>query len=335
MTSLALSFILGPWLIEKLRNYPANGSNGVPVRDYVPSKNHVQKSKTPTMGGLLILICMIGSTLLWANLTNSFIWLAIIVTLGMGTLGFIDDHRKLKYKSSEKGLSKGQKIFWQLFIGLLAGAYLVFWPDAFNTELAVPFLKKIHPNLGWGYVILAALVIISTANAVNITDGLDGLAIGPTIIATLTFLLLTYLSGHAVFAQYLLIPHIPGAGELTVFCGGMLGAGLGFLWYNTYPAQVFMGDIGSLSLGGALGTLALSTKNELLLIIIGGVFVLEAMSVIIQVASFQLRGKRVFLMAPIHHHFELKGWSEPKIIVRFWIIAVILALFSLSTMKLR
>jgi phospho-N-acetylmuramoyl-pentapeptide-transferase len=330
LTSLALSFILGPWLIEKLRRYPANGS----IRDYVPQKNEV-KSSTPTMGGVLILICIFVPTLLWANLANAYIWIVLGVTLLMGIVGLVDDRLKLK-RQDPKGLSSGQKFFWQGLVGLGVGVYLVKYSvDSFSTSLPVPFFKNLQPDLGWFYLILAVLVIVGTSNAINLTDGLDGLAIGPVIIATLAFIILTYVTGHAKFAEYLMIFHIPGSGELTIFCGAMLGASLGFLWFNTYPAQVFMGDIGSLALGGALGTVALISKHELLLVIIGGVFVIEALSVIIQVASFKLSGKRVFRMAPIHHHFELRGWAEPKIIVRFWIIAIILALIGLSTLKLR
>ncbi len=331
LTALLINFLLGPWLIEKLKRYPANST----IRDYVPH-NGAQKASTPTMGGIIILISMIGSTLLWANLNNPYIWLILGMTTGMGLVGLVDDIMKIKGKS-HKGLRGWKKIFWQ-FIIALAGVYFLFTHPAnsVTTSIPIPFLKYVHPDLGMFYIGFAVLVIIGTSNAVNLTDGLDGLAIGPTVIATLAFIILSYISGHIVFANYLMIPYVPGSGELSVFCGAMLGAGLGFLWYNSYPASVFMGDMGSLSLGGALGTLAVITKNELLLVIIGGVFVMETLSVIIQVASFKLLGGRgVFRMTPIHHHFELRGWAEPKIVVRFWIIAVILALISLSTLKLR
>jgi phospho-N-acetylmuramoyl-pentapeptide-transferase len=330
LTSLAISFALGPWLIEKLKRYPVNGS----IREYVPQNQQV-KAQTPTMGGILILISIFVPTLLWANLTNAYIWVVLGVTLGMGIIGLVDDRLKLK-QQDPKGLSIGQKLCWQSLVGLAAGICLLKYPvDSLTTRLPVPLFKNVQPDLGWFYLVLGILVIVGTSNAINLTDGLDGLAIGPVIIATLAFIILTYVTGHAKFAKYLMISHIPGSGELTIFCGAMLGASLGFLWFNTYPAQVFMGDIGALALGGALGTVALISKHELLLVIIGGVFVIEALSVIIQVASFKLSGKRVFRMAPIHHHFELRGWAEPKIIVRFWIIAIILALVGLSTLKLR
>ncbi len=332
LTSLIFSFILGPWLIAKLKQrYPANGS----IREYVPETHHA-KAKTPTMGGILILISIFVPTLLWANLTNIYIWIVLGVTFCMGIIGLIDDHLKLKH-IGQKGLTITQKLIWQSLVGFTAVFLLMYFSlsDKLTTSVPVPFFKDIYPNLGWLYLLFWMLVIVGTSNAINLTDGLDGLAIGPVIIATLAFLILTYLSGHVKFAQYLMIPHIKGSGELTIFCGSMLGASLGFLWFNAYPAQVFMGDIGSLALGGALGTIAVISKHELLLVIIGGVFVMEAMSVIIQVASFKLSGKRVFRMAPIHHHFELRGWAEPKIIVRFWIIAIIFALIGLSALKLR
>jgi phospho-N-acetylmuramoyl-pentapeptide-transferase len=330
LTSLIISFILGPWAIKQLKRYPANGS----IREYVPEQ-HIAKAEIPTMGGILILISIFIPTLLWANLTNNYIWLVLGITLCMGIIGLVDDRLKLK-QPTRRGLSISQKLCWQSLVGLAAGLYLILNPvDNFTTRLPVPFLKNIHPDLGWFYLVLAILVTVGTANAVNLTDGLDGLAIGPVIIATLAFIILTYVAGHAKFAEYLMFLHIPGSGELSVFCGAMLGAGLGFLWFNAYPAQVFMGDIGALALGGALGTMALISKQELVLVSVGGGFVIEALSVIIQVASYKISGKRVFRMAPIHHHFELRGWAEPKIIVRFWIIAVILALIGLSTLKLR
>ncbi len=330
LTSLSISFILGPWLIEKLKRYPANGS----VREYIP-EGHLAKAETPGMGGILILISIFVPTLLWANLTNRYIWLVLGVTLCMGIIGLVDDRLKLKHQG-RRGLNIGQKLCWQSLVGLAAGLYLMLNPvDDLVTRLPIPFFKNVHPDLGWFYLPLLVLIIVGTSNAVNLTDGLDGLAIGPVIIATGAFIILTYVAGHARFAEYLMIPYIPGSGELSIFCGAMLGASLGFLWFNAYPAQVFMGDIGALALGGAIGTVAIVSKNELLLVVIGGVFVIEALSVIIQVASYKLSGKRIFRMAPIHHHFELRGWAEPKIIVRFWIIAIILALVGLSTLKLR
>ena len=331
LTALFISLVFGPWVIGKLQRFRASGS----IRDYVPDDGSTQKAATPTMGGILILIALVIPTLLWANLTNRYIWLTLFVTLAMGGLGLCDDLLKLK-RQSHDGLSAREKFLFQCLVGLGAGAYLYLNPaDAFTTLLPVPFLKNVHPDLGAFYVFFAMLVIVGTSNAVNLSDGLDGLAIGPMIIAAATFIIISYVAGHAKFAHYLMIISVPGSGELAIFCGAMMGAGLGFLWFNAYPAQVFMGDIGALALGGALGTVALITKHELLLVIVGGVFVLEALSVIIQVVSFRLRGKRVFRMAPLHHHFQLHGWAEPKIIVRFWIIAIMLALVGLSTLKLR
>lgn len=331
ITAILLSFILGPWLINKLQRFRA----GDTIRECVPYANGDQKAQTPTMGGSLILIAIVLPTLLWANLSNRFIWVVLLATIGMGAIGFADDYLKLSRKSSD-GLNRSQK-FWAQFVVAAAVSVFVYLSSssADISLLSVPFFKNLRPDLGHYYILFAILVIISTSNAVNLTDGLDGLAIGPIIIATITFMLLAYLAGHANFSKYLKIASVPGAGELAVFCGAMLGAGLGFLWFNSYPAQVFMGDMGSLSLGGALGTIAVIIKQELLLVIVGGVFVVEALSVIIQVVSFKLIGKRVFQMAPIHHHFEKRGWMEPKIVVRFWIIAVMLAFFSLSTLKLR
>jgi phospho-N-acetylmuramoyl-pentapeptide-transferase len=282
---------------------------------------------------VLILFAIVVPTLLWADLTNLYVWLTIVVAIGYGVIGFMDDLLKIRLKNSD-GLSPRQKMFWQVLIAFGVGLVLFFSP-AFQTTLAFPFFKGLNPDLGWAYVPFAMVVIVGASNAVNLTDGLDGLAIGPVIIAAGTYLLFAYLAGHATLADYLQINKVQGAGELAVLCGAMIGAGLGFLWFNTYPAQVFMGDIGSLSLGGAIGTIAVITKQEIVLVIVGGIFVMEALSVIVQVASFRLYGKRVFRMAPIHHHFELKGWPEPKIIVRFWIVSIILALIALSTLKLR
>ncbi len=332
LSALAISLLVGPWLIKKLQRFPVSGS----MRDYLPKDaGTTLKTQTPTMGGILILLALVVPTLLWANLNNRYIWLTLFVTLAMGAVGWGDDYLKLRRQSHE-GLTAKQKILGQIVVALAAGLYLYLNPaNGFTTTLPIPFFKHLKPDLGIFYVPFAMTVIIGTSNAVNLSDGLDGLAIGPMIIAIATFMLLSYVSGHAKFADYLMITKVPGSGELTVFCGAMLGAGLGFLWFNAYPAQVFMGDIGALALGGALGTVAIITKHELLLVIVGGVFVLEALSVIIQVISFKLTGKRVFKMAPLHHHFQLHGWAEPKIIVRFWIIAIMLALLGLSTLKLR
>jgi phospho-N-acetylmuramoyl-pentapeptide-transferase len=296
-------------------------------------ESHLQKQGTPTMGGLMILAAIIIPTLLWADLTNMYIWSALFVTVGYGAIGFVDDYKKV-VKKDTKGLSPRQKMFWQV---LLAGAVAVFLflKPGFSEELYFPFFKNFHPDLGFWFIPFAALVIVGASNAVNLTDGLDGLAIGPVTINAATYMLFAYVAGHANLSNYLQIPRVVGAGELAVLCGAMVGAGLGFLWYNSYPAEVFMGDVGSLSLGGTLGIIAVLTKQELLLVIVGGVFVVEALSVIFQVGSYKYRGKRMFRMAPIHHHFELKGVAEPKIIVRFWIITIILALMAISTLKMR
>jgi len=328
ITALVISFLLGPWMIEKLQKLQMGQS----IRKLGP-ESHFKKEGTPTMGGLLILIAIVIPTLLWADLTNIYIWLTLLVTVGYGIIGFTDDLLKVRKKNSD-GLSARQKMFWQMLIALGVGLSLHYYPGFQNT-LTVPFFKTLRPDLGWVYIPFAMLVIVGASNAVNLTDGLDGLAIGPVIIAAGTYLLFAYLTGHANLANYLQITGVPGAGELAVLCGAMVGAGLGFLWFNSYPAQVFMGDIGSLALGGAIGTIAVITKQEIVLVIVGGIFVMEALSVIAQVTSFRLYGKRIFRMAPIHHHFELKGWPEPKIIVRFWIISIVLALIGLSTLKLR
>ena len=328
ITALVISFILGPWLIAKLQNLQIGQS----IRKVGP-ESHFKKEGTPTMGGTLILAAIVLPTLLWADLTNIYVWVTLLVTVGFGAVGFVDDYRKVKKRNSD-GLSARQKMLWLMAISLTAGIILYCYPS-FRTTLAFPFFKGLMPNLGLFYIPFAMLVIVGTSNAVNLTDGLDGLAIGPMIIASGTYLIFAYLAGNAKLSEYLQISSVQGAGELAVLCGAMVGAGLGFLWFNTYPAQVFMGDVGSLSLGGALGTIAVITKQEIVLMIVGGIFVVEALSVIFQVTSFRLYGKRIFRMAPIHHHFELKGWPEPKIIVRFWIISIILALVALSTLKLR
>jgi len=328
ITALLISFILGPWLIETLQKMQI----GQAIRKVGP-ESHFIKEGTPTMGGSLILLAIMLPTLLWADLSNLYIWVCLLVTAGYGAIGFVDDYLKVVKKNSD-GISARQKMFWQLLIALVA-AVLLYNSSGFDTRLSLPFFKNLQPDLGIFYIPFAMLVMVGASNAVNLTDGLDGLAIGPMIIAAGTFLLLAYVAGNAKLSAYLQISGVQGAGELAILCGAMVGAGLGFLWFNSYPAQVFMGDVGSLSLGGALGVIAVITKNEFVLVLVGGIFVVEALSVIVQVASFRLWGKRVFRMAPVHHHFELKGWPEPKIIVRFWIISIILALIGLSTLKLR
>jgi len=297
-------------------------------------ESHFQKAGTPTMGGALILFSVIVSTLLWTNLSNPYVWIVLLVTFGNGLIGFVDDYL-MQVKKRNKGLTARGKLILQIILAIIIGVLVYSRPD-FDTQVTLPFFKKIAPDLGWGYVFFAALVIVGTANAVNLTDGLDGLAIGPAIIVAATYMVFAYVAGHIKIAQYLQINYVAGSAEITVFCGALAGAGFGFLWFNTYPAQVFMGDVGSLSLGGALGTVAVITKQEILLILVGGLFVVEALSVIFQVGFFKMTsGRRIFRMAPLHHHFELKGWPEPKVIVRFWIIAIILALISMSTLKLR
>ncbi|WP_420405971.1 phospho-N-acetylmuramoyl-pentapeptide-transferase [Nisaea sp.] len=332
MTALLIGFVLGPWLINWLRSKQREGQ---PIREDGPESHLLTKKGTPTMGGLLILIALSISTLLWADLSNSFIWAVLLVTGGFGLLGFADDFLKLT-KRNTKGLPGKLKLAGQIAISLVAVLMVqAAMPESLANGLAVPFFKDVLINLGWFFAPFAIFVMVGASNAVNLTDGLDGLAIVPVMIACLCFALIAYLTGNAVFANYLQINHVPGTGELAVFCGALLGAGLGFLWFNAPPAMVFMGDTGSLSLGGALGTISIVTKHELVLAIIGGLFVLETVSVIVQVASFKLTGRRVFRMAPLHHHFEKKGWAEPTIVIRFWIIAVILALIGLSTLKLR
>jgi len=327
LTALFLAFLLGPPLIRSLGRLRV----GQPIRAIGP--NHQGKEGTPTMGGLLILLSLIVSVLLWANLESRAVWIVLGLTTGYGVLGFIDDYRKVKRRNSS-GIRARDKLFWQ-FMMAFGVALLIYTDPNFDRELAVPFFKNFTPHLGWVYVPLAALVIVAASNAVNLTDGLDGLAIGPVMIAAGTFLILAYAAGHAVIADYLAIKYVPGSGQLAIFCGALVGGGLGFLWFNTYPAQLFMGDVGSLALGGALGAIAIVIRQEILLAVVGGIFVVETLSVMIQVISFKLTGKRVFRMAPIHHHFEQIGWAEQKIVVRFWIIAIILALVALSSLKLR
>jgi phospho-N-acetylmuramoyl-pentapeptide-transferase len=329
VTALVLSFVLGPWVVRKLRARQAGGET---IREDTPER-HRAKAGTPTMGGILILVAVLASTLLWANLKNRYVWMIVLITVGLGLIGLLDDIRKLRTK---KGLSTKQKFSAQVLLvaALLLSLYL-FQVDGFSTRLAIPFFKGWIVNLGWFWIPFALLVIVGASNAVNLTDGLDGLAIGPIIMAGGAFAILAYLTGNFIAAEYLKIPNVKGAGELTIFCGALVGASLGFLWFNSYPAQVFMGDVGSLALGGAIGGLAVLTKAELLLPLIGGLYVVEAGSVIIQVVCFKLTGRRVFRMAPLHHHYELAGWAEPKIIVRFWIVSFVLALLALTTLKLR
>ena len=328
LTALLITLILGPCLIEKLRTLNIKQY----IREDGPSA-HLNKSGTPTMGGILILLSLTIATLFWGDLTNIYIWIALLTTWGLGIIGIIDDLKKLRSKSSD-GISPRFKLCGQILLGAALGTYLYLSPD-FDKNLTIPFFKTISINLGIFYILFVIVLIVGTSNAVNLTDGLDGLAIGLVLIVTTTYLLFSYFSGHIKIASYLQIPYIPGSGELTIFCGALLGAATGFLWFNTYPAQVFMGDVGSLALGGALGTVAIITKHEILLAIVGGMFVAEALSVILQVTSYKLRKKRIFAMAPLHHHYELKGWAEPKIIVRFWIVAAFLALVAMSTLKLR
>ena len=329
VTALIISFVLGPWLIRRLRQMQQGGET---IREDTPER-HREKAGTPTMGGLVILAAILGTTLLWANLRNRYVWTVILATAGLGAIGFLDDWRKLR---TRKGVSARQKLGAQILLVGLILAWLFFWPvDGFTTGLAIPFFKGWLLTLGWLWIPFALLVIVGASNAVNLTDGLDGLAIGPIVMAGGAFAIIAYLTGNFRAAEYLRILNVKGTGELTIFCGALVGAALGFLWFNTYPAQVFMGDVGSLALGGAIGTLAVLTKAELLLPLIGGIYVVEAGSVIIQVASFKLTGRRVFRMAPLHHHYELCGWAEPKIIVRFWIVSFMLALLALTTLKLR
>lgn len=327
LTALLISFVLGPLVIRLLRSKQQGANN---VRDSVPAR-HLKKSGTPTMGGILIVISLLTSFLLWARLDVSLTWMVAASTFGFAVIGYIDDYLKLKKK---KGLSIGSKLRLQISVAVVVGVALL-W-TGFDTSLQLPFVKDFAPVLAWWlFLPFVVLVLVASSNAVNLTDGLDGLALGPTLVAGFTYLMFAYVAGNVQLATYLQVISVPNAGELAIFCGALVGAGLGFLWFNTYPAQVFMGDVGSLALGAALGSVAIVTKQEIILILVGGIFVIEAISVIIQVLSFRTTGKRVFRMAPIHHHFELKGWAEPKVIVRFWIISVILALVALATLKLR
>ncbi|MBT3370564.1 MAG: phospho-N-acetylmuramoyl-pentapeptide-transferase [Rhodospirillaceae bacterium] len=332
MTALIISFILGPPLIRWLRSKQGKGQ---PIRDDGPARHIVAKQGTPTMGGFLILLALSVSTLLWADLSNRFVWAVLLVTAGFGLIGFADDYLKVT-QANVRGLPGKLKLVLELIVAVLATIWIMsFQPAALSSHLAVPFVKGLLFDLGLFFIPFAALVMVGSSNAVNLTDGLDGLAIGPLIIAASAFALIAYLTGNVIFGSYLQLHTVPGAGELAVYCGALVGAGLGFLWFNAPPAMVFMGDTGSLSLGGGLGAVAVVTKNEFVLAIIGGLFVLETVSVIVQVASFKMTGRRVFRMAPLHHHYEQKGWAEPTIVIRFWIIAVILALVGLATLKLR
>ena len=330
LTSLFISLLIGPYLIKRLNEYQIGQS----VRDDGP-ESHLSKSGTPTMGGLLILVSIAVSTLCWADLSNRFIAVVLLVTLAFGVIGWVDDYRKVVHQDP-KGLPARYKYFWQSIAGL--GAALFLYQTAASpaeTQLIIPFVKNVTINLGWMYVVLSYFVIVGSSNAVNLTDGLDGLAILPTVLVSGALVIFAYTTGHAYFAEYLGIPYIKGVGEVAIFCASIVGAGLGFLWFNTYPAQVFMGDIGALALGAALGIVAVVVRQELVLFIMGGVFVMETFSVILQVGSYKLTGKRVFHMAPLHHHYELKGWPEPRVIVRFWIVTVILVLIGLASLKIR
>ncbi len=330
ITAMLITFILGPGIIKRLRRFSVTQH----IRDDGP-QTHLGKTGTPTMGGVLIIISILITILLWGDLTNAYIWVMVFSIVGFGAIGFIDDYLKIIKKDS-KGLRACYKFGAQMLLALMIGMFLYMNPkDPFSAVLSVPFFKKWLFDLGWFYIPFSVVVIVGSSNAVNLTDGIDGLAIGLVGIAVLATGILVYISGNFKFSQYLQVLYLPGTGELTVLCGAMLGASLGFLWYNSYPADVFMGDVGSLSLGGSLGTLAVITKHEIVLAVVGGIFVIETLSVVLQVSSFKLTGKRIFRMAPIHHHFELKGWPEPKVIVRFWIVGIMLALLSLATLKLR
>jgi phospho-N-acetylmuramoyl-pentapeptide-transferase len=332
LTALILSFLAGPAVIRGLRRRQGHGQ---PIRTDGPESHLLTKKGTPTMGGILILVALTFSTVLWADLTKPYVWIVLLVTLAYGLIGFVDDYLKVTKRNS-KGLPGKLKLVWMTIIAVVASVLIMrLEPDALATALAVPFFKNVLWQMGYAYLAFSVFIMVGASNAVNLTDGLDGLATVPVMIAAGVFSLISYLVGHAVFANYLQIHHVPDAGELSVFCGALVGAGLGFLWFNAPPATVFMGDTGSLALGGALGAMSVVTKHEIVLGIVGGLFVLETVSVIVQVASFKMTGKRVFRMAPLHHHFEKKGWAEPTVVIRFWIISGILALVGLSTLKLR
>jgi phospho-N-acetylmuramoyl-pentapeptide-transferase len=331
LTALVITFLIGPTLIRRLTAYKV----GQAVRDDGP-RSHLTKAGTPTMGGALILASITLTVLLWADLQSRLIWIVLWVMLGFGAIGWIDDYRKVVARNP-KGLSARAKFFWQSVIGVIAACYLAYYTNLpAQTEFIVPFFKQVAYPLGaFGFIVMTYFVIVGTSNAVNLTDGLDGLAIMPTVMIGSALGVFAYVAGHAVFAKYLGFPYIPGAGELTVICGAIAGAGLAFLWFNAYPAEVFMGDVGALALGAALGAIAVIVRQEIVLFIMGGVFVVETLSVVLQVASFKLTGRRIFRMAPLHHHYELKGWKENQVVVRFWIITMMLVLVGLSTLKLR
>lgn len=331
-TSLLICFILGPIIIKKLKTFQKTGQ---PIRKDGPKSHIINKAGTPTMGGILILISMVVSTILWSNLENMLIWCVLLITISFGILGGLDDYYKIKNISSD-GINSRLRLVIEFLLAILF-IYFLFEFSNYNQYalLHIPYFKDLSVNLGNYYFLIGMLVIVGCANAVNLTDGLDGLAIGPVIINCLSFAFIAYFSGNFIYAHYLKIPFIPGTGELVIICAALIGSGLGFLWYNAPPAMVFMGDTGSLSVGGTIGAIAVITKHELILVIIGGLFVLETISVIIQVISFKTTGKRIFRMAPLHHHFEQKGWSEPTIVIRFWIISIILALIGLASLKLR
>jgi phospho-N-acetylmuramoyl-pentapeptide-transferase len=332
LTALIISFIFGPWLIERMRRIKI----GQYIREEGP-KSHQMKAGTPTMGGILINIAIVIPTILWADISNPYIWIVLFVTFAYGAIGFVDDYRKLA-KKQNLGLSAKEKFSMQIGVALAAGLAIAYLPSIHNnysTVLTFPFFKTLHLNLGFLYIPFIIVVLVGASNGVNLTDGLDGLAIGSTLIVAVTYTILTYAAGNFRVADYLRIAWVPQAGELAVFCGAMVGASLGFLWFNAHPAEIFMGDVGSLALGGAIGCLAVMIKQEILLGLVGGLFVLEGMSVVLQVASFKLTGRRIFKMSPLHHHFELSGWRETKVVVRFWIIAIIFAMLALSTLKLR
>jgi len=329
ITALLISFMVGPYMIRRLSRYRI----GQVVRDDGP-ESHFSKAGTPTMGGALILVAVTITTLLWGQLENKYVWVVLLTTLAFGVIGWVDDYRKLVLQDP-KGLASRYKYFWQSVIGLIVAVYLYINATPIETQLVVPFFKNISPQLGWLFIPLTYFVVVGSSNAVNLTDGLDGLAVMPTVLVCGALGLIAYLTGHVEFAKYLSIPYLVGVGEITVICAALVGAGLGFLWFNAYPAMVFMGDVGALALGAALGIIAVVIRQELVLVIMGGVFVMETVSVILQVASFKLTGRRIFKMAPLHHHFELKGWPEPRVIVRFWIITVILVLVGLATLKIR
>ena len=331
MTALIICFIIAPRMIRWLK---AKQKEGQPIRQDGP-ESHFQKAGTPTMGGLMILVSVSISTLLWSDLTNPYVWISMLVMVGYGLIGFADDYLKLTKRNS-KGLSGKLKLFAQFVIGLVATiGIMTYLPDQFATSVAPPFFKNVLINLSWFFIPWSLIVIIGASNAVNLTDGLDGLAIVPVAIAAACFGLIAYLAGRQDYSEYLFIPYIPGTSEISIICGALIGGAMGFLWYNAPPAAIFMGDTGSLAMGGFLGVVSIICKHEIVLAIVGGLFVLETVSVIVQVASYKMTGKRVFAMAPLHHHFEKKGWSEPTIVIRFWIIAVILALIGLATLKLR